>query len=101
MSYTRIKDSICVRSQSFLDKTLPLCDKGVLDIKNHLKGRCQMKWFNKKDIVNCIDALSGEAVMSRNESNYLNLVFIGDSRVRQIFFDFVKVFDCLLKNALL
>ena len=60
-----------------------------------------MKWFNKKDIVNCIDALSGEAVMSRNESNYLNLVFIGDSRVRQIFFDFVKVFDCLLKNALL
>nr|SVE76339.1 EOG090X04UC [Daphnia longispina] len=27
----------------------------------------------------------------RNDSNYLNLVFIGDSRVRQIFFDFVKI----------
>ena len=66
-----------------------------------------MKWFNKKDIVNCIDdALSGEEVIDRrNDSNYLNLVFIGDSRVRQIFFDFVKVYSTfdrfLVKKALL
>ncbi|XP_046450830.1 uncharacterized protein LOC124198829 [Daphnia pulex] len=83
--------------RSFLDKTLPLCDRGILDITNHLKGRCQIKWLDKKDIVNCVDALSGESVNGRNvtgsldESNYLNFVFIGDSRVRQIFFDFVKI----------
>jgi hypothetical protein len=80
-----------------MDETLPLCEKGVLDIKNHLKGRCQMKWLNMKEIVNCVDTLAGKGrndPIPQDDSKYLNFVFIGDSRVRQLFFNFVKV----LKN---
>lgn len=57
-----------------------------------------MKWLDMKDIVNCVDTLSSETIMNRNDpkrqddSKYVNFVFIGDSRVRQIFFNFVKVF---------
>ncbi|EFX71106.1 hypothetical protein DAPPUDRAFT_112080 [Daphnia pulex] len=92
--YAKLGVSIFIMAQILILSYSMTC---ILDITNHLKGRCQIQWLDKKDIVNCVDALSGESVNGRHvtgsldESNYLNFVFIGDSRVRQIFFNFVKI----------
>ena len=57
------------------------------DQTNH---HCQLHLYSLSDVVTCINSMNTihRAVSLRHQSHF---VFIGDSRVRQQFFNFIKV----------
>lgn len=95
--------------------SLPLCMGGILDKRsfnyhrtdgywamtpkedsNH--RRCKLHRYNKNDVTNCIDALSSRSTENRsgvssngNRPEPIHLAFVGDSRIRQHFYDFIEV----------
>ena len=50
-------------------------------------GSCQLLHYNFENVVGCIDALNERHKSAKN----LHFAFIGDSRIRQQFFNFLKV----------
>ncbi len=53
------------------------------------KKACRLYPYTARDVVNCIDSIHS----SRNSSDpLLHFVFIGDSRARQQFYNFLKVY---------
>ncbi|XP_059351292.1 N-acetylneuraminate 9-O-acetyltransferase-like [Daphnia carinata] len=51
-----------------------------------------MRWFNPRDAVACANRLFSRKANERtfNRTEHLNFIFIGDSRLRQIFLNFLK-----------
>ncbi|XP_046641005.1 N-acetylneuraminate 9-O-acetyltransferase-like [Daphnia pulicaria] len=77
-----------------LDGSLPICDKGLLEIINYPQQSCQVKWYGKRDTAECLDAISGGRMMDGNTASprkFLHFVFLGDSRIRQHFYNFLKL----------
>lgn len=101
-------------------KESPLCSGNLLDNREHhfakqadgsydtnsrmisKLGSCRLTRYTFKQVVGCIDALyERHYSAARNSSNIQNLfkrpqknlhfAFIGDSRIRQQFFNFIKV----------
>ncbi|XP_057378825.1 uncharacterized protein LOC130700860, partial [Daphnia carinata] len=81
--------------RSFLDDTLPPCNNGFLDKKNYLNPPCHAKSFEIGDTVKCIDRLFVPNASQRNIEEqsmpYLvHFIFVGDSTIRQHFYNFLK-----------
>ncbi|EFX71107.1 hypothetical protein DAPPUDRAFT_112081 [Daphnia pulex] len=76
-----------------LDGSLPICDKGLLEISNYPQTSCQVKWYGKRDTAECLDAISGRTGDGNAASSrkFLHFVFLGDSRIRQHFYNFLKL----------
>jgi hypothetical protein len=54
-----------------------------------------VKWYGKRDTAECLDAISGGRMMDGNTASprkFLHFVFLGDSRIRQHFYNFLKVY---------
>lgn len=70
--------------------------------KIYQQNSCKLLQYNSKHVVLCLDAINNEKCYRndckikkqktyRNFSNKLHFVFMGDSRIRQQFFNFLKV----------
>lgn len=100
------------RSRSFLDDTLPLCNNGFLDMKNYLNPPCRAKSFALEDTTRCLDRLSyGDhshpnqtelyqllptsqtpgGGRTTSENKLVHFIFVGDSTIRQHFYNLLKV----------
>jgi hypothetical protein len=111
--------SICTRNHVQPGKEFPLCSGNLLDNREHhyakeadgsydnsrmisKLGSCQLTRYTFEQVVTCFNALCERHHLSwNNSSNNLNVVdrlhknlhfaFIGDSRMRQQFLNFLKV----------
>ena len=74
------------------DAVLKLCvDDKSTDAANHHGYNCRFHRYNKADSVRCFDyLLTPETSLSASKRN-LHFAFIGDSRIRQHFINFLKV----------
>ena len=50
-------------------------------------NKCQLHHFTARDVVSCLEYLYDE----NSGGSWLHFAFIGDSRIRQQFFNFIKV----------
>jgi hypothetical protein len=106
---------ISYRSSTFFSNKIPLCVNNLLDeheydysnfsktpnngswliarIRNQYS--CRLLQYSVGRIVACLDFLNQEQTsqnhLSNNEAKELHFVFMGDSRIRQQFFNFLRV----------
>ncbi len=63
----------------------------ILPISKKIYGSsCRLLNYTNKHAVNCIDVLHQKIVPKTKRSSRLHLVFMGDSRIRQQFYNFLK-----------
>ena len=100
--------SFCVFSSSSPANESPLCSGNLLD-KRQIRyakeagGSCQLLHYTFERAVGCFDALYERHYSDWNSPHILNHIngpdrklhfaFIGDSRIRQQFFNFLKVYS--------
>lgn len=61
---------------------------------NRLKSKtipCRIQHYKAEQMVACLDALNDLTTKTQNGRGELHFAFIGDSRTRQQFFNFVRV----------
>jgi len=97
------------------DKVFPLCSGNLLDNREHhfaegadgsydnsrmisKLGSCQPTRYAFEQVVGCLDSLYERRYLAQNlierPQKNLHFAFIGDSRIRQQFFNFLKVGIC-------
>ncbi|XP_046452702.1 uncharacterized protein LOC124200482 isoform X2 [Daphnia pulex] len=75
------------------------CNSSKLIPKNNSRKSCHLLQYTTKHVVTCFDALHQEQITRMHlnvrkiskRSNKLHFVFIGDSRIRQQFYNFLKL----------
>jgi hypothetical protein len=103
---------ICIRDQvRKQEKVFPQCSGNLLDRREHhyareaggsydnsrmisKLGSCQLLHYTFEKVVGCLDTLYELHYSARHSSSSkkkLHFAFIGDSRIRQQFFNFLKV----------
>lgn len=93
---------------------LPVCVNNLLDKREYLYEKsqgifdnvngpysCRLLKYTAERVVTCVDVLYQELINARNQSDdtkqtnnipgQLHFVFMGDSRIRQQFFNFLQV----------
>jgi len=98
-------------SYSVGDKTiLPLCTQGILDKRSYKYSfdsvsvamepvqdpPCKLKYYNMYETVKCFDNLLNYGLKESKQktdrsTGYILLAFVGDSRVRQLYYESFKV----------
>lgn len=69
-------------------------DTSLLISKTPLRNHCRLLRFTSESVVTCFDVLHND-IYWKNFNNFsnLHLAFMGDSRIRQHFFNFLRVSD--------
>ena len=63
----------------------------VGDFNNWNNKKCQLRRLTSRDVVSCVDNLH-----ANSSRPWIHFTFIGDSRIRQQFYDFLKVRSSVL-----
>ena len=92
---------------------LPFCTKNLLDQRHYYlnswkedsfqnslmitsrTNSCRLFQYTVKRTVQCIDTLKRYSMSLNNNRRNIHFVFLGDSRIRQQFLNFLKVTYCL------
>ncbi len=66
-------------------------EKNILHLKNYFE--LSKITYKERDVITCLESFSIQNISEKDKSDkkLLHLVFIGDSRIRQIFYSFLKV----------
>jgi hypothetical protein len=64
----------------------------MITLPGDLDRHIQLTLYTSQEVVKCLDVLHQRKLNGRTLDNYTShLLFIGDSRIRQLFFNFLKV----------
>ena len=95
------------RNSTILDNNIPFCINNLLKERDHKylniartfrntslqiyrrQSQCQIQKYTVERTVACLDILNEE--QHSNKTKELHFVFMGDSRIRQQFFNFLRV----------